>query len=298
MSEFEFIEEVTRDCLSHAEVILGPGDDTAILRPQAAQLTTVDMLMDQVHFDLANTKPFRIGRKCLAVNLSDIAAMGGKPTAAVVALGLPKEIPSLGIELYKGIHQLAKEFEVAIVGGDTNIWNGPLTVSITAFGEPHPKGPTLRSGARAGDHIWVSGKLGDSLKGHHLDFTPRIREAQKLLDLVNVHSMIDLSDGLSSDLRHICVASKCGALIEQKKLPFRSSGRDRLHKALNDGEDFELCFTLSTDESTKLHAAKYSEFTEIGRIIDEPHIYLEDSDGQRSLMEKGGWQHQFQQDIT
>ena len=236
--------------------MLGIGDDTAVLRvsPDHARLATVDTLMEGVHFTMPPATAQQVGHKALAVNLSDIAAMAGRPQAALVSLVLPKQDgAAIAQGIHTGIQTLADTHNVAIAGGDTNTWNGPLVVSITVLGETgcrqtgqHAAVP--RSGAQAGDWIMVTGTLGGSLAGKHLDFQPRLTEARTLDQCVSLHAMIDVSDGLSADLHHILHQSRVGAIIEATSIPISAAadhaddGRSPLEHALCDGEDFELLF--------------------------------------------------------
>src|SRR5262245_46529423 len=180
VGENAFIDWLRRQTPPAPKVLLGPGDDTAVLRwpPGAPCLITTDMLLEGSCFLLAEAGPRRVGRKAMAVNLSDIAAMAGSPLAAVVSVGLPRVGGrKLAEELYLGLREVADEFGTAVVGGDTNSWDGALTISVTVLGVPTGRGPVKRSGAKPGDVLMVTGPLGGSILGHHLDFTPRVREA-------------------------------------------------------------------------------------------------------------------------
>src|SRR5215208_4009092 len=203
--EFAYIDWLRRVTPAAAGVAVGPGDDTAVLRPpRGPLLVTTDMLLEGSCFRVAEAGPFRVGRKAIAVNLSDIAAMAGVPTAAVVSVGLPRAGGrELAEELYLGMREIADAFHVPLVGGDTNSWDGPLSISVTLLGEATERGPVLRSGAKVGDWVMVTGPLGGSILGHHLDFTPRVREALALHTAADLHAMCDISDGLSADLNHI-----------------------------------------------------------------------------------------------
>src|SRR5436853_428773 len=184
------------------------------------QILTTDMLLEGSCFLLAEAGPRRVGRKAMAVNLSDVAAMAGRPTAAVVSVGLPRQGGrALAEELYWGLREVADAFDTALVGGDTNSWDGPLVIAATVLGEPTGRGPVRRSGARPGDWLFVTGPLGGSIRGHHLDFTPRVQEAQALHGLVHLKAMIDISDGLAADLHHLCSASGCGAELRADAIP-------------------------------------------------------------------------------
>src|SRR5579883_585153 len=198
-SEFAFIDWLRKRTPSAARVLLGPGDDTAALSwpGDVPCLVTTDMLLDGSCFVLAEAGPRRVGRKAMAVNLSDIAAMAGRPVAAVVSVGLPREGGrALAEELYRGLREAADAFDTAVVGGDTNSWDGPLVVGVTLLGEATERGPVRRSGARPGDWLLATGDFGGSILGKHLDFTPRVREALALHAAAPLRAMIDVSDGL------------------------------------------------------------------------------------------------------
>src|SRR5262249_15830300 len=189
-------------------------------RPGCQCLVTTDMLLDGSHFVLAEHGPRRVGRKAMAVNLSDIAAMGGKPIAAFVSVGLPRNhAAGIAEELHAGLREAADAFNAAIAGGDTNTWSGGLVVNVALIGEPGPQGPIPRRGASPGDWLLVTGPLGGSILGKHLDFTPRIREALALQEHVTLHAMIDISDGLSADAFHICEESGCGLVLFAEQVP-------------------------------------------------------------------------------
>lgn len=276
MNENKIIEQLTRQCPENASVKLGIGDDSAVLHGSTRdQLVCADMLMEGTHFEVNLQNIEDIGHKALAVNLSDIAAMGGEARSAYICLALPRaRAESRFLErLYAGFSALAQKFQVAIAGGDTNIWEGPLVISVTVIGAVHKKGAITRRGAQPGDVIMVTGELGGSIEGHHLQFTPRLAEAKALMDGFALHSMIDISDGLGKDLRDICRQSGVGAVLDEQKLPLRAPLKDlprseALHHALADGEDFELCFTLSEAEADRLLASQdRPDCYPIGRIV-------------------------------
>jgi thiamine-monophosphate kinase len=244
MGEFDHIRWLRRQIASADGVRVGIGDDCAVLAPpNQATLITTDMLLDGSHFRLAEIGPRRVGRKALAVNLSDIAAMGGRPTTAVVSLGLPREgANAIAEEVFHGLKSLADEFGVALVGGDTNTWDGPFVISITLLGEPGPHGPILRSGAKPGDWLLVTGPLGGSILGKHLDFTPRVREGLALQDHARPHAMIDISDGLAADVGHLAEESGRGFVLFAERIPVSDAAQSLndgvapLQHALGDGE--------------------------------------------------------------
>jgi thiamine-monophosphate kinase len=301
-SEWTWIDAIRRKAGLDPRVPIGIGDDTAQLKSSGSVLVTTDMLMDGVDFIVGQTPADLIGRKSLAVNLSDIAAMAGRPTGAVISLALPKTGGrELAEQMYVGLLQLAKEFDCPIVGGDTNSWNGPLVVSVTVLGEPTGRGPVTRSGAKPDDWLFVTGPLGGSLPSQrHCTFTPRIAEAQKLHSLVELHAMLDLSDGLASDLFHIAEASNIGIELDAQRIPIHRdvdptlSQADRLHHALSDGEDFELLFSVNQSDAQKLLAQPPHGIAliHIGRCTTEPGVWLLDGSAKQPLP-RGGWEHQF-----
>jgi len=303
-SEFAFIEWVRSRTASHPAVPIGIGDDAALLRiaPPGECLVTIDMLMEGVDFRLSEADPRAVGRKALAVSLSDIAAMAGRPLAAVVSLALPKKRGrelAEGVQL--GIEAIAREFDVAIAGGDTNSWDGPLVLSVTLLGQPTGSGPVRRKGAQAGDWIMVTGDFGGSISGKHLSFQPRVREALALHQAVRLHAMIDVSDGLAADLHHILDESDAGAVVRAAAVPTSEAARrlagekSALEHALGDGEDFELLFTLSADDGRRLLANPPFDIplTHIGEITAERTCRLIDLTGRPCALERLGWVHQI-----
>lgn len=278
--------------------MLGPGDDCAVLAPgRSPLLVTTDMLMDGTDFILSEVGPRRVGRKAMAVNLSDIAAMAGEPIGAVVAVALPKNHPNLAEELYRGLREAADAFGVPIVGGDTNAWDGPLVISVTALGESDR--PIRRNGAKPGDWLFVTGPLGGSILGHHLDFTPKIREALLLRSFVELHAMIDISDGLSQDLHHILTESRCGGVLEADAIPIAdaartlatNSGKTPLEHALGDGEDFELAFAVSAGDGAKLLKESPVPVWKIGECEAQGYWIVEG--GKRRPIQPTGWVHKL-----
>lgn len=304
--EFDLIHQLRQATPASNRVPVGIGDDCAVLDwshdPQC--LVTVDLLMDGVDFRLDSAAAERIGRKALAVNLSDLAAMAGRPVACVVAVALPRHGGfELGRRLHAGMADLAREFDVAIAGGDTNTWNGPLVISVTVLGEPTGSGPVLRSGAKPGDWIMVTGSLGGSILGKHLDFTPRVREALALNAAFRLHSLIDLSDGLCADLGHILEESRCGAVLEAAAIPISEDartlatrdGKSPLDHALGDGEDFELVFTLPPAEGARLLQSSplAVPVSRIGEVCSNPGLHLQTPAEGLIPLEGSGWKHGF-----
>lgn len=280
MNEFEFIQKITAPFAKTKKVIKGVGDDTAVYQRdrQTYSLFTTDALVEGVHFN-QKASPSQIGRKALAVNLSDVAAMGGEPEMVVVTIGVNPRTPySFYQKVYVGMENLAKKFKVPIVGGDT-VRAPQFFINVALTGVVEKKRCVLRSGAKVGDAICVTGRLGGSLKGKHTRFVPRLKEAQHLTKQFNLHSMIDLSDGLAGDIKHILTQSKVGAQIEIDKLPISSavtarSKKKKIEHALSDGEDFELLFTLPQKEVAAVQKAfkrkkGFPKVTQIGRITSK-----------------------------
>jgi thiamine-monophosphate kinase len=249
----------------HPLLRLGLGDDAAVLDMAhvAECVVTVDMLTDRVDFELSKIDPRRAGRKALAANLSDLAAMAARPLAGVVALALPRQgAMELAAALYEGMLPLAERYDLAIAGGDTNSWDGPLAISITLLGAVTNRGSLRRAGAMPGDRILVTGSFGGSILGRHLDFEPRVREALLLNERYQLHAGIDVSDGLSLDLAHVIEESHCGAVINTDIVPVAddarrlaeqlADGSTPLSHALGDGEDFELILAVPPDEARRM----------------------------------------------
>jgi thiamine-monophosphate kinase len=309
--EFAFIDWMRKQQpAGGGRVLVGPGDDTAVLAwgPEGMTtpglLVTTDMLLEGSCFRLAEAGPRRIGRKSLAVNLSDIAAMAGRPVAAVVSVGLPHSPPPswtprrLAEELYLGIREVADAFDTELAGGDTSSWDGPLVLNLTVLGETTGRGPVCRSGARPGDLLLVTGPLGGSILGKHLDFTPRVREALLLHQRADLHAMIDISDGLAADLAHICEESRCGAVLRAEAIPVAEAARSLpdektpLEHALGDGEDFELLFAVSPEDARRLLAEQpvpgITLFA-VGEVV-ESGLWIEEG-GQRKPLAPVGYVH-------
>jgi thiamine-monophosphate kinase len=304
--EFEFISWLRDRLPAHPALSIGPGDDAAVLRLAQREgcVLTVDLLTEGVDFELARHAPERVGRKALAVNLSDLAAMAAKPLAAVIALALPRRgALDLAKALYEGLIPLAQRYNLALAGGDTNTWDGPLVICATAVGEVGPGGPLLRSGARPGDWIVTSGRFGGSRLGRHLDFEPRVEEALWLASHYPLHAAIDVSDGLSLDLARLAEASGCGAVVEPARIPVADAagqwaahlndGSTALEHALSDGEDFELILAVPQREATELVARQPLDcgLSCIGRFVAEKGLWQVDETGNQTPLEARGYEH-------
>lgn len=304
--EFQFIDRIRQQAGEFPGVRLGIGDDAAAVTFESgrAAVLTADMLLEGVHFRCPPATARQVGRKSINVNLSDLAAMAATPRYAVVSVCLPRgESPgqnSFADELMAGMLEAAGEFDVAIVGGDTTSWDGPLVVSVTAIGEAHEKGLVTRSGARPGDWICVTGELGGSLAGRHLNFSPRVREALFLHEATTLTAMLDISDGLVADLYHILEESNCGAILDASTIPISEAAQKKvdetspLQRALGDGEDFELLFSLpETAGQTLLSNPELPvRVTRIGEIVSEEGCQLRDGDAVTRLP-RLGWAHRL-----
>jgi len=287
--------------LSPAEILIGIGDDMAqiALGDSGSVLITTDMLLDGTHFDVKTAGLKRVGYKSMAASLSDCAAMATIPAAAVVAVGLPPGFSERELkELHAGIASAADKYRCPLVGGDITSWKGAgrLVVCVSMLSKPGDKPPVCRNGAKVGDVICVTGALGGSGLRKHLDFEPRVREALEIARIVDLHAMMDLSDGLSTDLNRICAQSGVGAMIEASTLPISEDAKaqaDPVAAALNEGEDFELLFTLGPDQWDRLRTVWRDPLpiTEVGRVTDTGRMEITMSDGQVVDLKPGGYEH-------
>ena len=304
--EQSFVAWLRSVCPDHPALSVGLGDDAAVLELAGGRLVvTTDLLTEGVDFLLAEHDPRRIGHKALAVNLSDLAAMAARPLAALISVALPTAgADRLARELLAGILPLAQRHGLAIAGGDTNTWNGGLVISITALGTVTARGPLLRSGARPGDRILVTGSLGGSILGKHLDFEPRVAEALLLADRYELHAGIDVSDGLSLDLSRLAGESGCGATVDVLQIPVAeaahalaardTAGRTALDHALSDGEDFELILAAPPEAAEAILRDRPLDLlpiTDIGQFIDTPGLWQTLAGGPKQPLEPRGYQH-------
>lgn len=302
--ESEWIKWLRERLPTSPGVEVGLGDDAAVLRAGAASssriVVTTDLLTDQVHFELGKHDPRQIGYKALAANLSDLAAMAARPTAAFVSIALPH---SGGLELakqiYEGFLPLAERYEVAIAGGDTNSWAESLVISMTLLGQTTDRGPLLRRGALPGDQLLVTGTFGGSILGRHLQFEPRVNESLHLHGAYQLHAGLDCSDGLLLDTHRLCEESGCGALIDLQAVPISpqaeqltqqsADGRSALDHALSDGEDFELILAVPPAEAERILSDQPLDvpLTRIGEFVDEPGLWQTTAAGRAALSPRG-----------
>lgn len=258
LSESDLIKMISKYQSSRPDLIKGIGDDTAVALFSCCGdqylLLTQDSLVSGKHFQFETAQPSKVGWKALARNISDIAAMGGKPLWATVGLALLPDLPVGWLDnFYLGMKNCADKFACALAGGDLASSEKEIFISVAVVGMVKKQNVRYRDNAGEGDFLCVTGSLGGSICGKHLDFSPRVYESAWLIENLNVTSMIDLSDGLSKDIFHIAQASKVGFHIEYDSIPISGSaymlaGKNKdlaFNHALNDGEDYELLFTVS-----------------------------------------------------
>jgi thiamine-monophosphate kinase len=305
MNEFELLARIIPGLPRNDAVVKGAGDDCAVLDLGISDklvLFKTDAVVEEVHFT-RETPPAQVGRKALARTLSDIAAMAGNPTACLVTIGLPTGFdPEFVFKFYEGLNAVAREFSVAVAGGETTRVESKVFVSIALLGAIPRDRVLSRGGAQVGDAIFVTGELGGSIAGKHLEFDPRIREAQWLAESFPLHAMIDLSDGLAGDIRHILEASHVGAELLSSAIPIsraarlkarsESSAKPPLLAALTDGEDFELLFTVAPKHAVALMDSWRERFPKvklscIGKITSQAGLRLRDKDGIRNFGLRG-----------
>ena len=317
--EFELIQRFfNRHIRGKPEIVLGIGDDAALISPAAEQhlVIAIDTLVKGVHFP-DTTSPYDIGWKALAVNLSDLAAMGADPAWFTLALTLPESSESWLTAFSRGLFDLARQYDLPLVGGDTT--RGPLTVTVQIAGTVPPGQALLRAGAKPGDHIYVSGSLGDATLALHLlagempanaaDYPeliarlnrplPCIAEGRALRGIASC--AIDISDGLLADLQHILDASDCGAEIFQDHLPFSPAARQLLshdpdlwRSLISGGDDYQLCFCVAAENIPRLKQTMQQydfHFTEIGRICEGSELRCLDTDGKTVEIRARGYSH-------
>jgi len=327
IGEFGFIDRIAAGAVpaDPSRVLQGIGDDASVVRPSAGLLlVTTDLMVERVHFLRDSITMYQLGRKSVAISLSDIAAMGGVPHDLYVSIAVPEDLQVEELdELYRGMKEIAREAGVDLLGGDTTGSRQDLVINTTVTGSAAPDEVIYRHGARPGDRILVTGTLGDSAGGlrivleslrlpdeiaapllkAHCDPELYLREARLLAVSGRVHSGIDLSDGLASDLGHICRASNVGAVLESGRVPVSAelkrlceiAGGDPLELALSGGEDYRLLVTVDPDAADAL-ADEIRRATgrtphAIGRIVEGEDIFLETPDGRLDPLRLRGYDH-------
>lgn len=261
-------------------ILVDSGDDCAVVRVGREQLLfKIDTVIEGIHFR-RGTPWAKVGRKAVARALSDVAAMGGIPTFGVVAAVLRRSMSTADA---KAINRGLESWKVPIVGGDLKSHDGPCVISVSLLGEMKGARPVLRRGAKPGDVLMVTGKLGASLRGHHLEFKPRLREGRLFATTHRVNAMIDISDGLAVDLAHLGV----GADLVAEAIPCRGT----LKQALHDGEDYELLVAASPRMAKRIAGAGLARA--IGVVVRRPGLRLLHPDGRSERVEARGYEHRF-----
>ena len=309
VGEKKLIQKIRALTRGGASVVKGIGDDCAVLRLPARHelLVTTDFSIENVHFRREWHPPELVGRRCLTRGLSDIAAMGGTPLAAFLSLAVAGEVPQRWVDLFlKGLLELAEEFGLPLAGGDTAQSPQGIQADIVVVGSV-PKGrAVLRSGAKPGQSIYVTGELGGSAAAlarltdakplgaayaKYLRPQARVAVGQILRSRRLASAMIDLSDGLSTDLAHICEESRVGAEIEEEAIPRTRVGRGQqvaMEFALHGGDDYELLFTSSAAVPSEIEGVRVSR---IGRIVRGSGMRLIRADGKLRRLQPQGWEH-------
>jgi thiamine-monophosphate kinase len=272
VGEDRLLEQLLPKLPDNARVVLGAGDDCAIVKSGkrgVLELLKTDCLVEAIHF-AKSSPPEQVGWKAMARPLSDFAAMSGLPQFALVTLIVPATRDVSWVrQLYRGIEKAARKFDVAVVGGETSNIKGPAVIAISVTGFVEKKRWVGRAGGRAGDELFVTGRLGGSLGGDHLKFVPRIAESRWLTKNFPVHAMMDLSDGLGADLPRLARASRVGFEVDEAALPLSAGCSTK--QAISDGEDYELLFAISPRQSVRLVTSWRKKFpklllTPIGKL--------------------------------
>ncbi|MEN8142602.1 MAG: thiamine-phosphate kinase [Thermodesulfobacteriota bacterium] len=324
LSEKEIISRIRQGSRTQSgDLLVGIGDDCAVIRRGngLVEVVTTDTLVEKVHFDRDWHDPQLLGRKAAAVNLSDVAAMGARPRFALLSIGLPAELPAGWLDDFMaGFMEILGEYNTDLVGGDTVASGGGLVFSVTIIGEVEEDKLLLRSGARSGDRVMVSGPLGNAAAGldicrrkkdgwaegqwpnlvqAHLDPVPEVVLGGLLADSGMVSAMMDLSDGLATDLAHLCAESRVGAEIESGSIPMtgglRSAAealdRDPSGWALSGGEDYRLLCTVPPDDEAALQKIVRNELGRelysVGRIVDGSGVFLLEGEDRRDISYQG-----------
>ncbi len=297
MRETSFLRHVYANATNSDHVVVGPGDDCAVLDTRGPDLLliTTDQLIAGRHYDPKSTSPELIARKALARSVSDIAAMAGRPTASVCTASFMPDDERLATEIFDTMSRLGAEWGAPLVGGD--FASGDTTqFSTTVLGSVSRAGvgPVLRSGARPGDLVWVTGRIGGSYEtGHHLGFTPRHAAGLELRERLGdrLHAMIDISDGLGRDAGRIAKASSVGLVIDAERVPLRVPERG-VEVSVADGEDYELLFMTSDGSELPATLNEGAGATCVGRVVEASQgVTLRWPDGRTLNIAESGWDH-------
>jgi thiamine-monophosphate kinase len=275
LGEDEIVRGLMRGLKLNRRVILGPGDDCAVVRTAGNfQLLKSDCVIEGIHF-LPDTDPLWVGWKAMCRSISDIASMGGLPLDALVTVAIRSDADFEWLKrLYRGLRKAASVYGVNLVGGETARSPGPIFLSVSLTGTAENGKYVSRSGGKKGDCLFVTGELGGSIGGKHLRFSPRVKEARWLVSRFPIHAMMDLSDGLGSDLPRLAAASGLGFEVDLEDLPLSKGCSPE--DALRDGEDYELLFGVSQGVKSRLETAWMKAFprlrlTAVGRLVDSGH---------------------------
>ena len=291
--EDTLVRMLSRGLPQTSRTLMGPGDDCAVISgPGKGTLTLfkTDCVIAGVHF-LMETDAARVGWKALCRVISDIAASGGEPREALVTLAMPRDTPLAWVQrLYTGLRKAARRFSCGIAGGETSSLpqGAPAMISVAMLGTVERTKLVLRSGGRPGDRLFVTGRLGGSFAGKHLDFTPRLAEARWLVSQGRgLTAMMDLSDGLAKDLPRLAAANGCGYLLDRQAVP--RNPRCSVEQALGDGEDYELLFAWRGRDEDRLLSEWRAAFPQV-RLTAVGHLTAP-GEGERGDGLRGGWDH-------
>lgn len=272
IGEDNLVAELTRSLRFNSRVKVGPGDDCAVVKfGKRWQLLKTECIVEGIHF-LKESPAIWVGWKALCRAISDVAAMGGKPMDALVTIAVGPQARLRWLRaVYSGIRKAARQYEVNLVGGETSRSPGPVFISVALTGIVEKRRALLRSGGKPGDVLYVTGQLGGSIRGKHLRFEPRLAEALWLADHFAINAMIDISDGLGSDLPRMAKASNTGFEIDRERLPLNKGCS--VERAISDGEDYELLFAVAPGIASALEERWTSKFptlalTQIGRLTE------------------------------
>ena len=267
-------------------------------------MVTTDLLTEHVDFRLEESAPERVGHKALGVSLSDLAAMGAEPVAAVIGLALPRSTAGeLAVGLYRGLLPLAARYNISVAGGDTNTWEGPLVICVTAIGRTTERGPLTRHGGQIGDRLIVTGSFGGSISGRHLDVEPRVEEARYLHQHFPLQAAIDVSDGLALDASRLGAASGCGVVLDVDQIPIAEAAhqmvaagktnKTALECALGDGEDFELLLAARPEVADQLLKEQPVPIalTQVGELQSQLGLWGRRKDGELFELQPLGYEH-------